>query len=176
MRKATELVYLRALTTGDLDRVARWHNDPDLYATLAGHFRYISPETEAAWLRQRIEAQNEINLAVCLSESSEHIGNIYLRNIDWVDRNAELHVFIAECGNRGRGYGSAAIDLIARHAFEDLDLMRIYLYVLASNSAAIATYEKCGFAVEGRLRKHVFKKRTYEDLLVMGLCRQDQQE
>jgi RimJ/RimL family protein N-acetyltransferase len=49
--------------------------------------------------------------------------------------------------------------------------MRIYLYVLANNSAAIAAYQKCDFATEGRLRRHALKAAVFEDMLVMGFCR-----
>jgi hypothetical protein len=31
-------VYLRPLTQDDLDRLLEWHNDPELYSTLGGHF------------------------------------------------------------------------------------------------------------------------------------------
>lgn len=172
MHQVNETVRLRALAQDDLDRVLKWHNDAELYSTLGGHFRYVSREAETEWLRRRLEARDEVNLAICLSDTAEHIGNIYLRNIDFVDRNAELHAFIGQRENRGKGYGSAAVRLLAKHAFENLGLMRIYLYVLAKNSAAIKTYERCGFVVEGRLRRHVLKAGIFEDVLVMGLCRE----
>jgi|SRR5580700_2233976 diamine N-acetyltransferase len=171
MRKSKKTVHLRALTTDDLDRLLRWHNNYELYSTLGGHFRYVGPEAEADWLRRRLEARDEVNLAVCLSEPPEHIGNVYLRNIDWVHRNAELHIFLAEEKHRGKGYGSAAIRLLIKHAFEDLGLVRIYLYTLASNIYAVKSYERCGFSLEGRLKRHAFKNGVFEDILVMGLCR-----
>jgi ribosomal-protein-alanine N-acetyltransferase len=172
MKKTKSEVYLRPLTQDDLDRVLKWHNDPKLYSTLGGHFRYVSREAETVWLRLRLEARDEVNLAICLYEPPEHIGNIYLRCINWIDRNAELHTFIAKRVHRGKGHGSTAVRLITKHAFEDLGLVRIFLYVLASNSAAIAAYEKCGFTTEGRLRRHVLKAGVFEDILVMGLCRE----
>jgi len=173
MSTVKEKVYLRALSEDDLDRVLGWHNDPELYVTLGGHFRHVSRETERNWLRHRVEAPDEVNLAICLLDPAQHIGNIYLRNVNWVHRNAELHIFIARQENRGKGYGSAAIRLIIKHAFEDLGLLRLYLYTLASNSAAISSYQKCGFVVEGRLRQHTFKRGTFEDMIVMGLCREE---
>ena len=126
MHQVHENIYLRALALDDLDRLLTWHNDPALYSTLGGHFRYVSRETEVEWLRRRLEGRDEVNLAICLSEPPEHIGNIYLRNINWLDRNAELHTFIAQQEHRGKGYGSKAVHLITGHAFKDLGLMRIY--------------------------------------------------
>jgi RimJ/RimL family protein N-acetyltransferase len=173
MSTAKEKLYLRPLCEDDLDRLLGWHNDEELYTTLAGHFRTVSRETEAAWLRCRMEAADELNLAICLFEPPEHIGNIYLRNVSRHDRNAELHIFIARREHRGHGYGEMAVSLITKHAFEDLGLERIYLHVLANNTLAIRAYEKCGFVKEGRLRRHVFKNGGFEDIIVMGVCRED---
>lgn len=173
MNQAANRVSLRSLTSDDLGRLFSWHNDPELYSTLGGHFRFVDRDSEAEWLRRRLQARDEVNLAICLSEPTEHIGNIYLRNINWIDRNAELHAFIGRPEHRGKGYGSAAVRLIVKHAFEDIGMVRIYLYVLASNAPAIKTYEKCGFVTEGRLRRHVLKKGIFEDMIVMGLCREE---
>ena len=172
MKSAQEQVTLRPLALTDLHRVFKWHNDPELYTTLAGHFRNVKLDTEKEWLFKRIDAKDELNLAICLAGSDEHIGNIYLRNIEWVDRNAELHIFIAAPEHRGKGYGAAAVKQLLKRAFGDLGLVRVYLHVLASNGAAVATYEKCGFVVEGRLRRHVLKKDRFEDVLIMGICRE----
>ena len=170
--KADTEIKLRALSEADLERVLGWHNDSELYTTLGGRFRYVNRETEEKWLRQRMQSPDEVNLAICLADSDEHIGNLYLRNIDWVHRNAELHIFIARSEHRGKGYGSAAMRHLIRHAFSDMGLVRIYLHTLASNSQAISSYERCGFTVEGRLRRHVFKNGVFEDMVVMGLCRE----
>lgn len=172
MPNSKEKIRLRPLSEEDLDRVLGWHNDPELYSTLGGHFRHVGREAERNWLKRRIEAPDEVNLAICLDDGAEHVGNIYLRNIDWVHRNAELHIFIARPGHRGKGYGSTAVRMLVNHAFNDLGLFRVYLHTLARNSAAIASYKKCGFKVEGRLRMHAFKNGAFEDMIVMGLCRE----
>jgi len=108
-----------------------------------------------------------------LKESHEHIGNIYLREIDWVSRTAKLEVFIGNAENRGRGFGEEAVRQVLEYAFDTLGLRRVYLTVLAFNEAATTLYKKCGFREEGRLRQHVFKQGKYEDLLVMGVLRDE---
>lgn len=165
-------ICLRALTSKDLEQVLEWHNDAELYSTLGSHFRFVSPEAEAEWFQRITQARDQVNLAICLNESKKHIGNIYLRNIDWVARNCELHTFIARPEHRGKGYGCTAVQMVVKHAFEDLGLARIYLHVLAKNSPAIAMYQKCGFNEEGRLRRHAWKAGVFEDMIVMGLCRE----
>lgn len=169
-----DAVYLRALETGDLDRTHKWHNDPALYGSLGGTYRYVARSSEEEWLRGKCAyCSDQVNLAVCLSDTDEHIGNIYLQDIDWIARRAEVHMFIGESGHRSKGYGTAALRKLLRHAFEDLGLQRVYLSVLDDNNGAIRAYEKCGFMVEGKLRRHAFKNGEFRDLLIMGICTGD---
>lgn len=165
-------VYLRALDASDLERVFVWHNDRELYGQLGGTFRWVSRIAEEEWLHRRCAySTSEVNLAICLKDTGEHIGNVYLRNIDWIARNAELHIFIGPAELRGHGYGREALELVLTHAFNDLGLERIYLYVLASNENAYRLYTKCGFVQEGTLRCHAYKLGKFEDVIVMGLLR-----
>jgi RimJ/RimL family protein N-acetyltransferase len=164
-------VYLRALEDEDLDRVYGWHNDPDLYESLHGAFRYVSRLTVQEWLRNKQSySPDQVNLAICSTDDGRHIGNVYLRDIDWIARHGELAIFIGKPGDRQKGYGSAALQLLVRHAFVDLGLRRVYLFVLAENGPAIRTYERSGFAVEGTLRRHSFKHGQFMDTVIMGMC------
>ena len=169
-----EPVYLRALEIDDLERTHKWHNDPALYETLTSAFRYVSRVAEEEWLSKRLAySTQEVNLAICLASNSQHIGNIYIKNIDWVARHAELGVFIGDPDQRSKGYGQAAMRLVIRHAFQDLGLQRLYGFILADNKASIRMCEKCGLVVEGKLRKHFFKGGELKDVVVMGLCADD---
>lgn len=164
-------VFLRALEKTDLEQTYRWHNDPELYHRLGGVIHYVSRMTEKEWLARKAAFSNqEIILAICLKESGAHIGNIYLRNLDWVARNGELQIFLGSGTERGKGYGYQTIQLLIRHVFLDLGLMRIYLFVLEDNLAAVKLYRRCGFQHEGKLRRHTYNNGMFKDYLVMGLC------
>jgi len=168
-----EPVYLRALEVDDLERTFKWHNDPELYRTVSV-FHYVSHATDEEWLRKKQAfSTDEVNLAICLTSNSQHIGNIYLRKIDWIARHAELLIWIGEPDQRLKGYGQAAVRSLITHAFQDLGLMRLYLTVLENNKPAIKTYEKCGFVLEGKLRKHFFSGGKFHDLLILGLRAED---
>ena len=163
-------VFLRALELGDLDRTLKWHNDPNLYATLISPFRHVSRQTEEEWLRRVMTSSpREVNLAVCVKESGLHVGNVYLRDIDWVSKNAALGLFIGESEHRGKGYGTSALRQMIRHAFNNLGLHRIYLNALAENEPAIRSYQRVGFIIEGKLRSHAFKQGRFRDVVILGL-------
>ncbi len=166
-----EPVYLRALELSDLAQTFKWHNDPKLYETLVAPFRPTNRSAEEDWLRKAMSwSPSALNFAICSVERDAHMGNIYLRDIDPISRRGELHILIGEEGERGKGYGTAAVRLLANYSFRDIGLKRLWLQVLADNAVAIRVYEKCGFAVEGRLKNHVFKNGAYKDVLVMGIC------
>lgn len=171
---AREPVYLRSLEMEDLARIHRWHNDAELYESLVPPYRFVSAAAVEQWLRKRTTySTDEVALAICLSGNSDHIGNIYLRSINWVARHAVLSMFIGDPAHQSKGYGQAAIRLVMRHAFENLGLFRLCLKVMADNERAIRAYEKCGFQVEGRLRRHAYKDGQFKDVLFMGICAGD---
>lgn len=171
-----ETVYLRALDIEDLDRMHTWHNDSELYEMHGGPFRFISRQATRTWLEHKTSfsangtTADEINLAMCVNGTDKHIGNIYLRQINWISRNAELRIFIGDPNERSKGYGKSAIRQLLKYAFNDLGLKRVHLGVLADNPAAKNSYEKIGFVVEGQLKNHAFKEGKWKDVILLGIC------
>ncbi|HKZ43858.1 MAG TPA: GNAT family protein [Anaerolineales bacterium] len=167
-------MYLRALELSDLDRTHKWHNDPELYKTLGGVFRYTSLQTEEQWLKEAVAGRPDaVNLAVCLANNDEHVGNIYLRDIDWINRHGEVHQFIGISGQRMKGIGAQAVGILQDYAFKQLGLERLFVHIIHDNIAAIKSLEKNGWQIEGKLRKHIFKNGEFKDVIVMGFCRDD---
>ncbi len=166
-----ESIYLRALEEGDLERTHKWHNDACVFELVAGVFRFVSRQAELEWLKRRISFSNtEINLAICLTSTGDHIGNIYIREIDWIARHGELTgIILGEPECRGKGYGSIALNLLLAHAFNGLGLLRVYGMARADHLASIRMMEKCGFVMEGKLRKHAFSQGEFHDLVMMGV-------
>lgn len=172
-----EPIYLRALEMSDLERCHAWHNDGSLFEMLGGTFRFVSTQAETAWLDRKTSyaaSSDEVNLAMCDKETDKHVGNIYLRHINWVSRHAELSIFIGDREERSKGYGQSAVRQLLAHAFGDLGLRKVYLTVLSDNGAAIHIYKKCGFTIEGTLKNHEFKQGQWKSLTVMAVCVDEQ--
>jgi RimJ/RimL family protein N-acetyltransferase len=170
-RDATGIRYqVRDLSRSDLGRINTWRNDPEVQKWLISPFRYVSPETDDRWFDHYLEARaGNIRLAICEGESGELVGAVYLLNIDWVARTGELGILIGERGCQGRGAGEFGSRRILQHAFEDLNLHRVELNVLANNARAMRLYRKVGLVEEGRARQAVFKNGEYLDLIRMGI-------
>ena len=132
------------------ERTRAWTNDPEI-ARLMDRPRPVSEAEHDAYF-ETIMGGDSAFFAVELVETGTHAGNVWLRNVDTRRRSAELSVVIGDAAARGKGAGSEAIDLLCRHAFEHLQLHRIYAYVLATNPGAKRAFEAAGFTQEGVLR------------------------
>jgi RimJ/RimL family protein N-acetyltransferase len=98
------------------------------------------------------------------------IGRCTLFGEDSLARTAEVGVALLS-DSRGHGYGSEALELLVEFAFVRRNLRRLHVSLLATNTAAITSYRKLGFADEGRRREHRWVRGRYEDELAMGLLR-----
>lgn len=166
-------VYLRDLCRADLAQITRWRQDRELTHWLGEPHRYINPETDAQWFEHyQSKRHQEVRLAICKTDTHQHIGNVYLLNLHPVHRSAEFHLLIGERQAWGHGLGRQATLLGLNHAFGDLNLNRIELRLLAYNEHALHLYTNCGFRQEGVLRQAAYKDGQYHDMIVMGLLHQ----
>jgi len=62
---------------------------------------------------------------------------------------------------------------VVDYAFRWIGLQRLSLSVFASNQRAVAVYEKAGFVIEGRKRACVWSNDRWEDVLFMGILRDE---
>lgn len=168
------MIQLRELARTDIPFVNRWRQSRSLTEGLGAPFRYIGPEVDGAWFDQYLTRRGtDVRCAIIHEGNPEPVGVVSLTNLDPVHRHAEFHVFLGDGVNHGRGVGTEATHAMVQHGFADLNLHRVYLYVLPTNKAAIRVYEKVGFTVEGKLREAAFKSSAYHDLLVMGILRDE---
>jgi len=163
-------VTLRELDRADLPVLNAWRADRNLVDLLGGPFRHVNAEVDEKWFDAYLaNRQRNVRLAICSSTTQQAIGVVYLLDIDWVSRNAEFAIQIGEPAARGLGIGTEATRLALDHAFNDLNLHRLHLTVLASNTHAISLYKKVGFQAEGLQRQAAFKSGRHVDVVPMAI-------
>lgn len=167
----SDTVRLRPLREADASLLYNWITDREL-VTLNSAYHPVSEADHQAWIQSVMRKRSDMVIFVIEeTETSEAIGSCQLLNIDSRHRSAELQIRIGEARHRGKGMGSAAVKLLTKFGFNDLNLHRIYLHVFATNDPAVRSYRKCGFEEEGRLRDAAFIDGAWVDVLVMGLLR-----
>lgn len=164
-----EGVYLRGLRREDATgNWYGWFNDHEVTRFMVRGAFPTTVEGHLAFLAEMDRSVNDLVLAICERASSEHIGNIGLHRIDWVNRVAELGVVIGEKAYWGRGHGTEACRLVLAHGFGRLNLHKVFLGVHAGHAAAMAAYESAGFTREAVLREEIYRDGTYHDKVLMA--------
>jgi RimJ/RimL family protein N-acetyltransferase len=169
-----ERIYLRPLECEDAGALASWLNDSDVTRFML-HHSPMSLLSEQEWLRRISESTTDVALGIVLKENDRLIGTAGLHQMDWRNRHAAFGIMIGVKDLWSQGYGTEATALLVRHAFETLNLHRVWLHVYEYNARGIRAYEKVGFRPEGRLRQDNFLEGRYHDTLVMGLLRDEWQ-
>ena len=164
-------VRLRSLERKDLPKCVEWLNDPEICETLSIS-EPISIEGEQRWF-DNVQKDDSSKIYCIETLQGEHIGNVGLEDINLHDRKAELGIFIGEKRLWGIGYGTEAVKLALKLAFEGMNLNRVYLRTFISNERASKCYEKAGFVKEGILRQDIFKNGKYVDTLAYSILAED---
>lgn len=164
-------VYLRALEAEDYKTSVKWRNDDDVTSRLGGGKYFVSNEIEKQWVLNTINQHKDVKLAICTVEDNQYIGNVYLTDIDYVNRKAHSHILIGNHDFWNGGYGTEAMYLLLDYAFNQKNLRRIEAIVLEDNIGSQKMHEKLGYKKEGLLRQSVYKDGVYKNQIYYALLK-----
>ena len=85
------------------------------------------------------------------NKEGEHVGNVSLSSFDYVRRCCSYAILMSSKHKR-KGYAFEGSVLVLNHAFNNLNMHRVYLGVVEWAGSAIGLYEKLGFKFEGKSR------------------------
>jgi RimJ/RimL family protein N-acetyltransferase len=131
-----------------------------------------TPLTLAEFRRGRSDHADTGSVEFMITAAGTTTGRCTLFHEDPLAQHAEVGIALLPEA-RGKGYGTEALGLLVEFAFVRRNLRRLHLAVLASNTAAIASYRKVGFIEEGRRREHCWVRGGFEDEVIMGLLRSE---
>lgn len=124
----------------------------------------FAQENADKWFEEIQGKQGQTGIDFGVFDLDENVvGHVQLHSIDWQDRSAEVGLGFARTSDRGRGYGTSALQLITGYAFDYLGLHRLAANPVAFNNPAIRVLEKCGFQLEGRQRDSFFFGGSWHD-------------
>lgn len=165
---------LRELEHKDLIAINKWRNNPELIALLGAPYRYINLSVDEGWFNSYMNNRsNQVRCAIVTEDSDEILGLVSLTNINQLNQSAVFHIMIGENKNQGKGIGTFAVKEMLKHAFNNLNLHRVELSVLATNERAQNLYEKCGFTKEGTLRKNTYKDGIFVDMHIYSILKEE---
>ena len=149
-------VSLRPLTLADTDNIVRWRNSESVYKNLCTQ-KPITPQTHTAYYEKYVQTGKCRQFIISVTEEGDEydIGTVFLKNVDLDKKQAECGIFIGENRARGKGYGQVACKLILCHAFDELQLEKVYAIVFCDNISSLRILEKIGFRKENCVEDEV---------------------
>jgi len=169
-----KLVRLAPATRDDAEMFARWSQDADFQRNSdTDYARPYSAEGYAEHYHLGKESPNSVLFHLRTLEDDRLIGFVAVHSIEWNNQAGLLAVGIGEPSYRGRGYGADALRLALRYAFDELNLHRVGLDVIANNAPAIRAYERVGFKQEGVQREAVLRDGRRHGRIIMGILREE---
>jgi RimJ/RimL family protein N-acetyltransferase len=171
-------VGLRAIAREDLPQLLAWRNEPTLRRFFRER-RELGMDEHLAWFERAVIGPGRANTLMFAIEertTGELVGACGLCYVQWVDRTAELSLYIG----RDALYiddtlAPDAARILMAHAFADLGLRRLWVEVYAYDTPKVRLFEALGFSPEGRLREHRFHEGVHHDSLLFGVLRSEHQ-
>lgn len=153
---------LRELKLEDAEEMLKWMHDNEVIGLLPTHFDQMTLEDCQNFIHaSKSDRKRNIHWAVT-NEQEEYLGTISLKNVDYVNKNAEYAIVLGKQAI-GKGIAKEATTDILDYAFMQLELERVYLCVFKDNIRAKRFYEKYGFQFEGEFRSHMYG--AYDNVL-----------
>lgn len=156
--------------------IAKWARDSEFYQ-LFDSDPTLPRNAKRATERMREHAEKNrpgsFPFDVVRLEDERTIGEGGLFDAFSQHRNAWLAIGIGERELWGKGYGTDAVNILLRFAFQELNLHRVNLATFEYNARAIHAYEKIGFVHEGKIRKAMKRDGRRWDMIAMGILREE---
>jgi RimJ/RimL family protein N-acetyltransferase len=156
-------VYLSPINKEDYRKYTAWINDLEVSINLGNAHEIYTIDKE----KEALEEISKNSFAIIEKNEDKLIGNCGLFNIDQINQNAELGIFIGEKDYWNKGYGTEALKLLLDYGFNLLNIYNIMLKVYSYNKRAIKCYKKIGFKEAGRRRKsRVIAGEKYDEVFM----------
>lgn len=160
-----EKCFLAPYSIEDAQKWAEWFNDLEVTIPLGNEaYTPITYESQQQWISQN-PGQHMFNIVDL--KTNQPLGRCLLFNINPVDRNAMIGIFIGEKTVWDQGYGSEAMGLLLDYGFNLLNLHSIMLGTYEFNKRAINCYQKLGFKEIGRRRQaRIIGNQKFDSILM----------
>jgi ribosomal-protein-alanine N-acetyltransferase len=160
--------FVRALMERDLDGpYTTWFEDQDV-CKYNSHGKLFKNREYFRGYLQNLNQSDKIVWAICHIDG-QHIGNISLQKISYIDRTAEFAILLGDKCHWGKGIGFLAGKKLMEHGFQKLNMEKIYCGTAATNIGMRKLASALGMTLEGVQRSHLFLEGERVDVALYGV-------
>ena len=151
----------------DLPLFAEWLNKPEFIGEYNPLRQISKTEIEKDYDKRSLE-QTEFLIE---KKDGSKIGYMWHFTHPFV-KLLEIGYFLVP-SERGKGYCTEAIKIMADYLFLSKDIVRIQAHTDTRNKASQKVAEKAGFKKEGTIRKAMFIRGEWRDLFLYSILREE---
>lgn len=184
-------VALKPVSREDVARINEWLRDAEVADAWFGRYTYGDPVHLGYEPAKMLTVSDSEWAAVFGSHESEHAGHrdhrdifsVYTKSGEHLGEaqlaieerlgDAHLSVLIGRKDLWHRGYGTAATLALLEHAFDHLELYRVWVDVPTYNQAARSMFLHLGFKHEGTLRQSRPHAGARHDSFILGILKDE---
>lgn len=164
-------IQLRALEREDLPQLRDWRNQ-DSMRPYFREYRLLNMVNQCDWFESMSRDRNTEMFGIEVRTVGwELIGVCGLCYISWVDRHAEVSIYIGSSKYRQQGCATETLAQLKQKAFLEFGLHRLWAEIYVYNTVSVKLFEKCGFVHEGTWKENHFHDGKFHDSLLYGLVR-----
>lgn len=168
----TERIYLRNLIESDAYTMKDALSNDEIRYMTNTHIDFSIEELKKHINKINLD-EDRVDFAICINNTNMVIGELSILDIDTHNESAGFRIALSHIENVSKGYGSEAIKLAIKYAFDNLKLNRLELEVYSFNKRAIKAYKKCGFNIEGKLKEAIKVNNEYHDEIIMAILKSE---
>lgn len=164
-------VKLVAIERSDLKILMDWRNIPGFRKHFR-EYREISMEMQEKWFETNVNNdQNTIMFAIRHNDSNELLGCCGLCYINWVNKNADLSLYIGfrESYIDNEGFALESCNLLFDYAFKKLNLNKIWTEIYEFDYKKKNLYESIGMKIDGILRENYYQDGKWWNSYIMSI-------
>ena len=163
-------VNLRVAEKDDIDFQVEFNNDIDCW----GEYDPIEQMSKSELMKlfdNLMSAPIDFKVFIIQKKDGTKIGDIHYRLVHtcrWMEISYGL-----KPNERGKGYGTEAVQLVVDYLLLSKDLARIQAITDVRNKASQRVLEKAGFQKEGTIRKCLFTRGELRDYYLYSILREE---
>jgi len=166
-------VNLRVMEKDDLPLFVEWVNKPEVFGEYNPLHQMSKTEAE-----KMLENPSDIKPFIIEKKDGSKIGFIvhfHVLHLGTDTKQLEIGYSLVP-SERGKGYGTEALEIMVDYLFLSKDAMRIQAQTDPRNVVSQKILEKVGFKKEGTLRKNFFMRGELRDCYIYSILREEWKE
>lgn len=155
---------LRGIEDEELELMRAWRNEPAVRANMYTRHEISREEHLTWWEKTKIRTDQKYFM---YEMTGVPVGIAAFTGIDIRSQNSAWAFYASPSAPKGTG--SRMEFLMLEHAFNELQLHKLYCEVLAFNASVIKLHQKFGFNVEGVFRQQHKVNDDFVDIYRLGI-------